>query len=279
MSLRETQTTIADWIRAPEGIAKALAEDSRPDLAKAKLAKLIRSDETLDAVTRLEIYANAYFYRLLGVLSEDYEALRGLLSEEHFHDLVTSYLLVEPSRHPSLRYAGARLPRFIASHEAAEGIRERAPWAADLASLERTRVDVFDIENGAVLLREALAALAPEAFGALTLKLAPWAVVRSFEHPVDDLWKAGMRDEDPPIRVGDEPVSLLVWRRDERVRHRRLEALESLALRRVEEQTTFAALCEWAATEVDENEAPPLAAGWLERWVADGLLPASALSP
>jgi len=33
-----------------------------------------------------------------------------------------------------------------------------------------------------------------------------------------------------------------------------------------------AARCEWAATQVDENDAPTLAAGWLEGWIADGLL-------
>jgi len=279
MSLRETQATVAHWIRAPEGIAKALAEDPSPDLAKAKLAALIQSDETLDAMARLEIYANAYFYRLLGVLSEDYEALRNLLGEDLFHDLVTSYLLVEPSRHPSLRYAGARLPEFLASHAAAEGIRQRASWAADLARLEWTRVDVFDIEDGRVLVRDALAALAPEEFGSLKLALAPWAVVRSFDHPVDGLWKIGMRNEESAIpQASPEPVSLLIWRRDERVRHRRLEPLESSALCLLEQQTSFAALCEWAAAQVDENDAPALAAGWLERWIADGLLTGLGLS-
>jgi hypothetical protein len=278
MSLRETQTTVADWIRAPEGVAKALAGDSNPDLARAKLAALIRSDTTLDAIERLEIYANAYFYRLLGVLSEDYEALRNLLGDALFHDLVTSYLLVEPSRHPSLRYAGARLPEFLASHTAADGIRTRAPWAADLARLEWTRVDVFDVGNGQVLTRDALVGLAPEEFASLRLALAPWAIVCSFEHPVDALWTAGIRDEEPPITDGSDPLSLLVWRRDERVRHRRLETLESLALRVLEEPTSFANLCEWAADRVGEADAPALAAGWLEKWVAEGLLSGIAVS-
>jgi hypothetical protein len=279
MSLRETQSAVAGWICAPEGVAKALAEDSSPDLAKAKLAALIQSDETLDAITRLGIYANAYFYRILGVLSEDYEALRNLLGEEHFHDLVTSYLLVEPSRHPSLRYAGARLPEFLASHGAAEGIRQRAPWAADLARLEWARVDVFDIEDGRVLERDALTALAPEEFGSLKLTLGPWAVVRSFEHPVDDLWKVGLRNDESAVpQASAEPVSLLIWRRSERVRHRRLGMLELSAVSLVEQQTSFAALCEWAATQVDENDAPALAARWLERWIADGLLSGLALS-
>jgi hypothetical protein len=283
MPLRETQSAVADWIRAPEGIAKALADASEPDFARAKLAALICSDETLEAIGRLEIYANAYFYRLLGVLSEDYEALRNLLGEALFNDVVTSYLLVEPSRHPSLRYAGARLPEFLASHAAAEGVRKRAPWAADLAGLEWARVDVFDIEDGQVLVREALASLAPEQFGSLTLAMAPWAVVRSFDHPVDALWKAGMRNEalsieEDAIEADAEPVRLLIWRREERVRHRRLAGLESSALGLVREQTTFAELCEWAATQVEESEAPALAAGWLERWITDGLLRGLALT-
>jgi hypothetical protein len=273
MSLREIQSKVADWICAPEGIEKALADDPKPQEARARLNHLIKSDSTLAATARLEIYANAYFYRLLGVLAEDYEALKNGLGDALFNDLVTSYLLVEPSRHPSLRYAGARLPHFVASHSATSGLRARAPWAADLARLEWARVNVFDADDGIPMTRDSLSTVAPEAFASIPLNLGPWMRAQSFDFAVDDLWRTGMRDEQWDPGLVPTPVHLLIWRRDERVRHRRIDPLEALALEWIgnEAATTFGSLCEWTAAQIDESEAPMCAAGWLEKWLADGL--------
>jgi hypothetical protein len=278
MALREAQKTLADWIRAPEGVAAALAEEDAASagqlagVATRRLEGLIRSDATLDATGRLEIYANAYFHRILGALSSDYPALQHALGASPFHDLVTSYLLVEPSRHPSLRFAGTRLANFILSHEAAAGIRARAPWASDLAAFEWARVDAFDAADGLVLARESLASLAPEAFGSLLLCLGPWALLHSFEHPVDRIWASATRGEELDSETAVGGASLLVWRRDERVMHRRVEPHEAAALALLRHGVRFESLCEWAATRIGESEAPAQAARWLERWLADGLL-------
>jgi hypothetical protein len=278
MPLREAQTALARWIRAPEGVAQALVDEDRgspqslPGGAREQLERLIRSTPALDAVGRLEIYANAYFHRILGVLAADYPALQATLGEDLFHDLVTSYLLVEPSRHPSLRYAGLRLPDFVAVHEAAAGIRERAPWASDLAAFEWTRAEVFDASDRKVLAREDLASMAPEDFAALPLHLGPWVIVRSFDHPVDRLWRAGTRKEPIDSELTESKTRMIVWRQGEAVLHRRLESLEEDALAHVQLGAGFADLCEWASSQVDEGDAPALAARWLEQWLADELL-------
>ena len=281
MALRDTQEILADWIREPEGVAAALAAEDAVarsedrDTALSRLEALIRADGTLDATGRLEIYANAYFHRILGVLAADFPALRDALGAVAFHDLVTSYILVTPSRHPSLRYAGLRLPNFIASHEAASGIRARSPWAAELARFEWARVDAFDASDRPVLAREALALLAPEKFGSLVLCLGPWAQLCAFEHPVDRFWALAIRGEKVIAEAPTRSTSLLVWRKDEAVVHRRVEPLEAAALTLLGLGTRFDSLCEWAATETGESEAPARAAGWLEQWIADGLLAAT----
>jgi len=278
MALREAQKAIAGWIRAPEGVAAALVEEDAasgneaPGAATRRLEGLIRSDTTLDATGRLEIYANAYFHRLLGVLKADYPALQEALGADSFRDLVTSYLLVEPSRHPSLRYAGSRLADFLSLHDAAAGIRARAPWASDLAAFEWARVDVFDAADGSVLARESLASLAPEEFGSLLLCLGPWALLRSFEHVVDRIWASATRGEELIFEELVGRSNVLIWRKDEAVLHRRIELREEAALAQLRRGIRFEGLCEWAAAEIGESEAPAQVAGWLERWVADRLL-------
>jgi hypothetical protein len=278
MPLSDVQTKLSGWIRAPEGVAQALAEEdakeagTSPGPARQRLERLVRSDGKLDAVGRLEIYANAYFHRIHGVLRDDYPALAGGLGADLFRDLVTSYLLVRPSRHPSLRHVGARLPGFIASHAAAAGLRERAPWAADLAAFEWARVDVFDAADRPLLTRDEVAARSPESFGELPLRLGPWVRLARFEHPVARLWRQGCDGEIPASNAWIDPAPMLVWRRDERVVHRRVEALEEAALLLAQAATSFGSLCEWLATRMDESAAPRQAARWLEQWLSDGLL-------
>jgi len=278
MSLRDAQVEISGWVRAPQGVAAALAEEesastsTRSEDASHRLENLIRSDESLDAVGRLEIYANAYFSRILGVLRADYPALVALLGDAAFNDLVTSYLLVEPSRSPSLRYAGLRLADFISSHEAAAGIRGRWPWARDLAAFEWARIDVFDAVDGSVLTREALANFAPSDFGGLFLCLGPWVLLRAFEHPVERLWRVGIHEKGIVNEEMTGGTRMLIWRRDERVLHRSLELREEAALALLSLGSRFDELCEWAAVEIGEDEAPARAAAWLEQWLSDGLL-------
>lgn len=279
MALRDTQRAIDRWLRAPEGVGKALRDedaahpDTPPGRAAQRLSELILGDSALDAVGRLEIYANAYFHRIFGVLQSDFPALEAHLGPELFSDLVTSYLLVEPSRHPSLRYAGARLAVFLEEHEAAERLRERAPWASELAHLEWSRSAVFDAVDGRVLEQSALAQLAPEEFGTLDLRLGQWVQRANYDYPVADLWRAAIRGEltesvDPAARS----MLVLIWRKNEEPVHRILEEDEAAALDRAQDGIRFDALCAFAATRVDENDAPALAAGWLAQWLGDGLL-------
>ena len=281
MPLREAQVDISGWVRAPQGVAVALAEgDAKPDGvstegASHRLEDLIRSDESLDAIGRLEIYANAYFCRILDVLRTDYPALLALMGDAAFNDLVTSYLLVEPSQSPSLRYAGLRLSDFICTHEAAVGIRARWPWASDLAAFEWARIDAFDAADGLLLTRETVASIEPTDFGRLFLCLGPWVFLRSFEYPVAELWKAGIHEKG---HLGEEMTGqsrMLVWRRDEKVLHRSLDPDEEAALALLSIGSRFDALCEWAAGEIGTDEAPARAARWLEQWLSDGVLMAS----
>lgn len=279
MALRDTQNAIDRWLRAPEGVAKALLDedaalpDTEPGTAAHRLNQMLRGDNALDAVGRLEIYANAYFHRIFGVLQSDYPALEAALGADRFYDLITSYLLVEPSRHPSLRYAGARLPAFLENHEAAAAIRIAAPWAGELAHLEWTRSEVFDAPNGAILQQSALSQLAPEDFGDLHLQLAPWARPAAYAFPVSDLWRPAVRGESlEELHLSPRPMHILIWRKNEESLHRILSAPEAEALDLAKSGIRFDALCAWAASRAGEDEAPALAAGWLAQWMADAIL-------
>ncbi len=164
------------------------------------------------------------------------------------------------------------MAKFLSAHESASGIRARAPWAANLAEFEWARAEVFDAPDGPVLAREELIGMAPEQLGSVRLCLGSWVLLRVFEYPVDQLWQTGIRAEELASQPASASTAMLVWRREEEVRHRCLELREHEALALVGAELRFAELCEWAASQVEDCDAPALAAGWLERWTADGLL-------
>ncbi len=273
MSLGEIQQRLWRLIAWPEGVRAALREES-PDAPP--LETLIKSDERLAAEDRLDVYANAYFYRIHDVLAEDFPTLASALGEEDFHDLVTSYLAVHPSESPSLRWIGDRLSGFLADHDAAASIRAKCPFAADLATYEWATQAVFDARDTEAVRREDLAAVPPEDWDTISIQLCPSVRLLHLDWPVQRL-RTAHREEQQLPDLDPEPTALCLWRHDERVVHRELDPPESRALGVTNPGTDFGSLCVVVAEDVGEDEAPALTAGWLARWVDDGLI--RALSP
>jgi hypothetical protein len=257
--LRALQERFFALITAPEGVAAGLrALGTTP----AELAGSFVGDERLDAAGRLDVYANMYFHRLLDVLRADFPRLARMLGDADFNDLVTDYLLACPSRDPSLRHLGGRLPGFLAGHPLAA----QRPWLAELARLEWARVEVVDRSDAPVLRRAELARLEPAAFAGLPLvAIAAHALVDA-EHAVDELWRGG----DGAPAAGRRRV--LVWRRDVAVYHRVADEPEATLLAALSPGTTFGALCEALAVRRGPDEAAALGAALLARWVEDELL-------
>ena len=273
MSLGEIQQRLWRLIAWPEGVREALRQES---LDAPPLETLIKSDERLAAADRLDVYANAYFYRIHDVVAEDFATLASALGEENFHDLVTSYLAVHPSESPSLRWIGMRLPGFLAEHDAASSIRAACPFAADLATYEWATGAVFDAADTEAARREDLAAVPPEEWDALPIELRPCVRLLHLGWPVQ-LLRAAQREERQLPEIDPEPTALCLWRHDERVAHRELDPGESRALGVANAGIDFGSLCVAVAEDVGEDEAPSLAATWLARWIDDGLI--RALSP
>ncbi|MCU1281816.1 MAG: hypothetical protein JWM53_5362 [bacterium] len=263
-ALRDTQQLFWRLITAPEGVGDGLR---RMDMKSDELARVIAGGGRLDAVQRLDIYANMYFWRLLDILRGDYSALVAAVGDDAFHNLVTDYLLACPSAHPSVRNVGARLPEFVAQ----QPLAAERPWLTELARLERARVELFDGPDGEPLTIDELRTLSPDAFVALPLPLVPSHLLLEVEHAVDDLWRA-VENEQPIAPPPAEARTLLVWRQDVTVYHRALEPLERTALLRARDGATFGVVCELLAESMTMEEAGPAAFQLLARWVGDGII-------
>lgn len=214
-------------------------------------------DGGVPARDRLGVYAYAYTARIADVLVHDHPKLDALVGS--LRPWVPAYLRAHPPAHPSLREVGASLARWLA----AQG---EPAHVVDLAALERARLEAFD--GGAdvtPLVRDDVAALAPEDFPGLRLRLVPSARVVTMTSNADELWDA-LEDERPaPAPAAAPGRAVVVWRRDVTVVHRTLEADEARVVPRLVDGLTFAAACEALADHpAPEARAVELLLRWLD---------------
>lgn len=273
--LKDLQALLYRLITAPEGVAAGLAAERPPGPATLDdLEHLIESDDRLSAIERLEIYANAYFYRILDCLKEDFPATLATLGVDNFHNLITGYLIEYPPTEPSISYAGRHLSEFLRHHP----MRERWPFIAELARLERTLIEVFHAAEAEPLSAEAMRSVAPEDWPALALRTHPALAIVDCEWRVDELLReveTAAGENGQPRDAARAAVSVLVWRHNARVHYRALEQTERAALEVASGGASFAAICEAVAAGcVEDDAAAPVALinRLLVRWVGEGLL-------
>lgn len=227
-----------------------------------------------DAATRLNIYADAYRLRLLEVLESDYPGLHTMVGDEAMDEIGRAYIDAHPSQHPSVRWFGEHMARFLR----ATAPYTEQPILAEMASFEWAQNAVFDAtEVSAVSIAE-VAAIAPEQWGDMRPRLHPSVHRLDLAWNVPTVWLAIEKEESPPeIEEYPHPLSWLLWRADYDIHWRSIEVDEACAIDVCLNGGSFGEicelLCEWHATE----QAPAQAAGLLKRWVTDNLVVAVEL--
>jgi hypothetical protein len=214
--------------------------------------------EELVASGDLDIYANMYASRLVDALAEDYPKLHAALGHERFVALATRYLRARPPRSFTLRDLGIELAAYARTSTAAP------PWAADLAALERARVEVFDGPDAPTLAHADVVAQGDQ-LPELVLSWVPSSLVVPLAWAVDDLWSA-IEDDQPAFEPAREARVVLVWRREISVLHRTLDPDEAALARAIVDGARFAEVCERLGN-LHGDDASERAAELLLRWL------------
>jgi hypothetical protein len=268
MYLNELQNLLYQRITNLDPTRESLGDERGP--APGVLEALVRGDERLSAAERIDIYTNAYFYRMLECLGEDFPATLAAVGTDNFADLVKEYLLEHPPTEPSILYAGLYLADFLNDHPLAE----RWPFIADLARLERAALDVFHAADASALALETLNAVPSEEWPALRLRTHPAVEIVHSEWRIADVLHTVEqgREWTAPEHAG---TSVLVWRQNALVNYRNLEPVERDALAIVAKGASFAAACEAVAVGVEEPDRVTLIGQLMARWLADGIIMAA----
>lgn len=235
-----------------------------------------------DFATGLEVYRHAYRARLAEALADNYTVLARALGDEAFDALAQAYIAAQPSRHPSIRWFGHELAAFMAEEDDGELVPH--PSLVDFARMDWALRGAFDAADAPPLDPATLAALSPDDWAGLVLRLQPSVQRVTLAYAIEPAWRV-LREWEP--ESGDdqpelpEPVPhehvLLAWRQDLETRWRSLEPLETALLEAVAAGAPFALLCERAAAELGDAEAAaPAVIAALQRWLAEGLLQSQA---
>jgi hypothetical protein len=221
--------------------------------------------DDLIASGSLAVYATMYAIRLGDALADDYPKLRTALGADVFTQVIEGYLRAHPPRSFTLRDTGLALAAWLRTSDVAPA------WAADLAALERARVEVFDGPDAPALAQAEAIALG-DALPDLVVRWVPSSVVVPLAWAVDDLWSA-IEDEQPAFEPACAPRVVLVWRQALSVLHRTLDADEAALAAPIAAGARFADVCEQLGA-VHGDAAGMRAAELLLRWLAADALAA-----
>ncbi|HEY6320566.1 MAG TPA: DNA-binding domain-containing protein [Thermoanaerobaculia bacterium] len=200
---------VQQWFQAvvthPAGVAAGASSPAAQRLVRldrGSLEQLVRRSRRLTAEQRLEIYANAYYARLLECLRDTFPALTRVLGAEAFDSFAFDYLQRYPSRSYTLYRLAESFPRFLD-----ETRPEQSPAAGtagpawpdfliDLATLELAIAEAFDGPGaeGEPLLAAAdlLARRAGGDFAKARLAPVPCLRLLRFSHPVNAFYSSAM---------------------------------------------------------------------------------------
>lgn len=279
---------IQRWMQAvithPDGVEAGIDSDAartEVDVTSDRVEEMIEPSKRRTGIERLEVYANAYYARLLECLREEFPALLHAVGEEVFDGLTFGYLQAYPSTSYTLAELSRRIPQFLEETRPQDEEEGEGPswpdFMIDLAQLERTYSEVFDgpgAERQPRLTTEQILAVDPEDWPHARLVPVPCLRLMSLRFPVQEYATAVRKQEEAAIPE-PSPTWLAISRIDYVVRRWSLAKTQFVLLESILAGETVGASIEKAAqTALDAGEdVEQLAASlreWFEEWSSAG---------
>ncbi|HET9281092.1 MAG TPA: DNA-binding domain-containing protein [Candidatus Angelobacter sp.] len=181
MNLEQLQRAFFGVVRQPLTEDERMREQTLDGRSTRQIAdEIMKPNDRLTSVERLEIYNRVYWFRILSSLADDFPGLRAVVGQEKFDKILLAYLTELPSISFTLRDLGSRLeawlrqhPEFIAGHE---------QLALDMVRLEWTDIEAYDAAEWPKLTQEELQALGEDP----VFQLQPNLFLLDLGYPVDE---------------------------------------------------------------------------------------------
>lgn len=224
--LRDLQQWMHTVITHPDGVPSGVDSDAARQLVDVSLNEIeqvIEPSQQLDSVSRLAVYGNAYYARLLECLRDEFPALVQAVGESAFDGLAFGYLQHHPPHSYTLSELGDEFPKYLRATRPDDG-EPQPNWTdflIELAELERLYAEVFDgpgPERTGLLRPETLEAIDGQQWPQAKLVVVPWLHLKQFQYPVHEYASAVRVREQQPPPPDAESTFLAITRRDYVVR-------------------------------------------------------------
>ena len=203
MNLEQLQRAVFDVVRQPLTEDERMREQTLDGRSTKEIAEqIIKPNDRLSSVERLEIYNRVYWFRILSSLADDFPGLRAVIGQGKFDAVLHGYLTELPSVSFTLRDLGSRLeawlrehPEFIASHER---------MALDMVRLEWADIEAYDAAEYPILSEKELASLGEDP----VFHLQPNLQLLDLAYPMDELLLKVRETEEPETDISSNVVMM-----------------------------------------------------------------------
>ena len=183
------------------------------------------SARSLSSGDRLNIYRNAYRFRLADVLFDTYEHTAIYLGSDWFNQLALSYVQSHYSDSPNIGLYGKEFPEFLAE-QLADDLE-----VSEIAEMDWKLRRAFDGFDSSVMTPDSLPRLASENSGSLCFVFVPTLSMITQYYNTLDIWHAIDEDRIPSSAEKlAHPVDILIWRKGHSPHFRSLAPIEASAI-------------------------------------------------
>lgn len=216
-SLRTLQQWLQSVITHPNGVTAGIVDAQQAiSLTPDQIESVVPASTQLDAISKIEVYGNAYYARLIECLGEEFPAVKAALTANTFDSFAFSYLQQFPSTSYTLSDLGGNFAEFLDRTKPTDA--EEHGWANFLIDLARLEWHYSEIFNGPgtetidELTPEMLQSITPEQFASCRLVPAPCVRLDQFRFPVHEYATAVRKKKDSPTLPAAETTRLVMTR-------------------------------------------------------------------
>lgn len=218
---------------------------------------------------RVDIYRDGYYLRLIDILQREFTVLVKVLGAEAFDKLCRNYIDAYPSTHFSVKTFGRHMMKFLTTYPGAEKLH------VELALFEWEFGKVLEDADAPQLTLADMAQIPPDAWADMRMRLHPSLRLLDLHYNTPDVWRAWFDDAEPvAIEHSETATTWMLWRFTNMTHYRPLTPSHLYMLRAVQNNASFAEICEGLCAYMSEEEVAEFTGCILQEWLGQGLVSA-----
>ncbi len=226
----------------------------------------------IDKTARLDIYAEAYFARVLESMKSDFQITARILNETSFQKLASDYLKQYPSKTANIGEVGRYFSKFVAGYEDLKN----AAFLESLIEMEWLMIESFYADDSDFLEPLKLALLSDEDWENAEFKLAPYVRLIESDWPLDQFWilqdETISKEDIDCKKLNSKKQSFLLSRRNGSVTLEKLSPPEYMILQKLHSGASLIEVLNESQNDFSEDDAGSKIMTWFNEWVSRGII-------